>query len=167
MENKKCSETNNMKQGKRIICLQGKSSIGKSGTINALIRKLMPKSTKTIWNHPPQEPDLIIDEPYCHYNVEVWVKGMHIGLDNEGDYTKILHKYLTKLANKEKENQCECDIIFCTCRTKGGTPKVVDKVAGKFGYSVISTAPYILWDYNEKKTKKLNELKAEHLEAFI
>jgi len=154
---------------KRIICLKGKGQIGKTGTIKELIKILHSKSVKTPqWNCEEKEQGLL--DPYCHSNVEVWIKSkengkiIHVGLDTEGDEGNRIRKWIDKLA------QNGCSVIFCTCRSKLDPRNAVIEIAEKYKYSLITTAPYTIEFPNSKKESqllKLHEMKAEHLAAFI
>ena len=148
--------------GKRIICLQGQADIGKTGTIMALIKRLLHKSTqKPQWNYPETAPETLSNlEPPI--NVEVWIHDLHIGLDTEGDEAESLKSNLTLLVRHN------CDLIFCTCRSKGKTPKVVMDIARRQNYSLICTSPYtIKTRHGPEDETTMHEKKAEHLEILI
>jgi hypothetical protein len=141
---------------KRIICLKGTANTGKSGTIRELFKLLKPKSDREPRFHSP--PD--ISDSYIH--AEVWIKGKHIGLISNGDFGDELYRTLKKLADDG------CDIIFCTSRTKLGPYETVKRIAKKYGYTLIWTAPYTVEPPRTKDDEtEMNKLKAKHLEGFI
>ena len=151
-----------MAKVKLIVCVRSTANTGKSSTIQELLLLLHPKSAKAPkWNKPSTQPNLA-NLPKT-INVEVWVKGSHVGLDSQGDVPKTLKSRLDLLA------QNNCDIIFCTCRTKQGSPKVVKSIAKKYGYNLIWTSPYVVGAGGSTQTtiKAMNQKKAAHLETFI
>ena len=152
-----------------MVCLRYKARQGKSSTIKALAEKLMPKPEKAAaqWYLPESPPgdwsELSWDSDIC---VTVNIKGKRTGLNSAGDVAEEIVEQLKFLADKN------CSIIFCACRSKGDTVKAVEKMANKFNYTLIWTAPYT--NHKQPPGMKpeewqdyLNRKKAEHLEDFI
>jgi hypothetical protein len=152
-----------------MICLKGKSHIGKSGTLIELIRILFPRSVNTVW-HPsapiglpnlanlrdPINVEMTVNSPFRGNNV-------HVGIYTRGDTGAVLRTNLSILANNN------CSIIFCSCRTGGDPYAAVQEIANNFNYTLITTAPYTMEIPPAPVNMQplLNNRKAEHLETFI
>jgi hypothetical protein len=156
-------KTNNgVLKGKRIICLQGVKHIGKTRTLKKLIKRLLPKSSKKpVWNIPEEEPETLCD-PDQDLNVEVWVKGKHIGIYTAGDEPDKIRDNIKLLIKND------CDIIFCASHSWGQGFNIIYAFAKKNDYSLICTAPYTIKTKHEDADEKaMHEKKAEHLETLI
>ena len=166
---------------KLMICLRKCPDQGKSETIKALAEILMQDIplTKAKWYWPKQwlfaykkKPEEMekwskkITEWPGDICVAVDVQGKRVGLCSHGDYLDVIHECLKFL---QKQG---CEIIFCACQTRGQTVNVIEKMAGKGGYTIIWTTPYTDNTPPGKKQlsplqKYLNMKKAEHLSDFI
>jgi len=167
---------------KLMICLRMYQNQGKSGTIRELAELLMPKPAEanTHW-HTPNFPNNTmfknmpktieewlekISKWKCDICVVVDAKGKRIGLSSQGDKPDIIQKNLEFLVQED------CEIIFCACRSRNPTVKVVEDIAKKSGYTLIMTAPYSVNATLKKVDIKqlqefLNMQKAKHLADFI
>jgi hypothetical protein len=143
---------------KFIVCLKGKSNIGKTGTIVALRDILVARYGQIFTNN--------IDISNVNFNIDGWITRkttkVHIGLDSFGDNGPIMRNRLPILARKK------CQIIFCTCRSQGDPYQAVVDFANQYGYALITTAPYTIEiPPASLNVNAMNQMKAEHLEAFI
>ncbi|MDR1803485.1 MAG: hypothetical protein LBQ94_07750 [Treponema sp.] len=98
-----------MKMG-NIYALQGKGNTGKTATIKLVYENLKTKSPSAqIQNMFPlrrgKEITIIL----------TGINGETIGIESSGDYEEIVEKSLIIF------EKAGCTIIFCACRTKGGT----------------------------------------------
>lgn len=93
---------------KKIIALQGKSNSGKTQTLKKLRDKLEESA-----NHSKCIHDTL--------SIHTMSDGTKIGIYLDGDVAEDVKNALAILINED------CDIIFCACRTKGGTVHEVTK----------------------------------------
>jgi hypothetical protein len=160
-ENMNCSTKKLFKNKPRIICISGKSNVGKSETIRELAQILLPFSTRSpVWHKPKSAPspkNLPID-----ITLEVWVKNEHIGIHSMGDEEQGIKKALNLFAKNG------CSLIFCTCRSKGNTLNAVTDFAKRNSYTLITTATYFIkTTHIPAQENGMNIRKAVHLEALI
>jgi hypothetical protein len=138
---------------KTIIAVGNSGGKGKTQTIRELA-KLMVKT------YPQPQHKLIFSKPIeilekGDFRLIIEINGKIIGFESQGDPGTGLQKRLDIVISKYK-----CDLIFCTCRTKGETVKAIKNVASK-EYDIIWTSTY-----NTSKISNhdlLNKIKAKHL----
>ena len=107
---------------KTVITIQGTGGIGKSSAVRAIYNRLAEAGTFTILG---DRKDIRAEGTY---------KGKLIGIEGEGDPPGyFLEKSLGEFAAKG------CDIIICTCRTRGETPDIVANMWHDHRYHIIWT----------------------------
>ena len=135
---------------KTILAIWNSGGKGKTGTVREIAQNLMrihptfrPIYPKPATVHPKYDFRLIIE-----------INGKIIGLESQGDPNTNLQDRLEELVN-----EYNCDIIYCTTRTRGETVKAVHNVASNYGYEKIWTSTY------ETTANHLlvNDLKAKHI----
>lgn len=87
------------------------------------------------------------------------INGQTIGIESQGDPGTGLQKRLLQLVN-----QWRCDVILCTCRTKGETVHAVEHLASQ-GFRIIWTSTYQVRDTSRET--EANQLKARHMLDFL
>ena len=110
---------------KTIICLSGKSNIGKTETIYNVWKKL---------NQPFAAP-----MKTANSGKEILAKLMYnnhsIGIETFGDPNSKQSEWI-KILIKE-----ECEIIVCASRSYGETVEIVENYARKNGYAIVWASP--------------------------
>ena len=147
-----------MDQQKKLFCLKGRANVGKSAAMCLIYNKIMEKY------HLNSEMDCDLYEPKFLKGqlkeivvVIRNVNGLTIGIISYGDWGDMVSKKLQLLTDRN------CDIIFCTARTRGATVQEVRKMKEK-GYEVKfvkkniadSNTHYIT--VNEEQADKLLEM---------
>lgn len=117
-----------MNKTKKIICLQGNPNTGKSYTIIKLWEMILR-------NYKDDKEDdyvqLFVDsDDYDFVGIITSVNGHKIGINSRGDEAGWIERWNKKLV----ENNC--DIIFCTCHSRGKTVDAV-KLFSKNGYKIV------------------------------
>lgn len=140
----------------KLIILKGERNVGKTSTLDALIRKLLAKDAYLI--HPEKRSDItsfVISKSEDH----------KIGIITFGDPT-------SESDVKGCLQQCEehqCDIIFAASRTRGNVYDILHHFAKNNHFATVETSPLYAWNYAEtgENPNKLNELFAEMLITLI
>lgn len=96
----------------QIFALQGRSNVGKTRTLTLLLAAVTAKypQAQVTYLRPNTRDILVVVDP---------VQGQKIGIESRGDNGALLGVGLQTLRGQQ------CDIIFCACRTSGGTVKAI------------------------------------------
>lgn len=132
---------------KTIICLRGKSEIGKTSSIRAIWKRL------NIENQPPlhqSADDICAVVPFCNQT---------IGIASQGDPGSEQKKWLEELVT------LGCEIIVCASRTNGNTVGAVETAAKRGEYVTIWFSPFYSTDFDN--TNILNDCTAEAVIGLI
>ena len=101
-----------MMEKSKVIVLWGKGDRGKTTTLNLLIKKLLPLSSKTL-----------AGKISCSITENSWIvleyNGKTIGIITAGDDAKSLDDYFSEITTP-------CDIYVCASRTKGSSCKYIE-----------------------------------------
>lgn len=128
-----------------LLLVSGRASIGKTGTLNRLV--------KDLWKNPNFEfliPPASWDDPLC---VAGYYRGKIIGIITMGDPGR--EDFV--IESLEKCQKCNCDIIIGATRTRGAVLNIYNKVASHKNLSPVTFTPI-----NSDKAKNDSEL-ADHL----
>jgi hypothetical protein len=93
----------------KIFALQGASNCGKTTTLNLLYNQICTKYS-VVGNFKYSGKDICVE-----VTIIINGKSVTIGIETQGDPNSRLCKSLAYF------NSINCDIIFCACRTRGGT----------------------------------------------
>jgi len=135
---------------KTIIAIWHSGEKGKTETVRDIAQNLMRfyPTFKSIYPNPAKV------HPKYDFRLVIKINGKIIGIESQGDPKTNLEKRLEELVNKYN-----CDIIYCTTRTRGETVKAVENVAVTFGYDQIWTSTY----QTTGNHSLVNDLKAKHI----
>lgn len=136
----------------RLIILKGASNIGKTSTLDTLIKKLLAKDAYLIL---PEKREDITSFVICG------LEGHNVGIITFGDPTS--EPDVEGCLQQCKEHQC--DIIFAASRTRGNVYDKLYHFAKTNHFATIETSPLYAWKYEETGMlpNKLNESFAEML----
>jgi hypothetical protein len=139
---------------KTIITVYDAGNRGKSSTLIALGNLLLTTYDKvmTVNKLDPKEQPITED-----FTLVVQIGRKKIGIESMGDPGTELRDRLQELVNSQ------CDIIFCSARTRGETVDDVNVIADENGYQGIWTSPYLFLEGTEEQCLFLNQLSAKHL----
>lgn len=146
-----------MKPMKTIISIWHSGGKGKTSTVREIATILLDRPNIRII-HPEA---FTADDLRGDFSIVIEINNIKIGLESQGDPGTDLRSRLEKLTSKEAIPRIECDLIFCTTRTRGETVRDVNFIADQFSYEVIWTSTYQI--SNEQLRADLNLLKARHL----
>lgn len=140
----------------RLIILKGASNVGKTSTLDSLIRKLLAKGAHLI--HPERRTD-ITSFVICEF------EGHRVGIITFGDPS----------SEPDVEGclqQCieqKCDIIFAASRTRGNVYDILYHFAKTYNFATVETSPLYAWNYAEtgEKPNVLNDTFAEMFISLI
>lgn len=132
---------------KRLIILKGVSNVGKTSTLDALIKKLLTKDACLIY---PEKRAYITSFVICGF------EGHKVGIITFGDPT----------CESDVEGclqQCieqKCDIIFAASRTRGNVYDMLYYFAKTNSFATVETSPLYAWNYAEtgESPDVLNEI---------
>jgi len=135
---------------KTIVAIWHSAAMGKTDTVREIAQNLMRiyPHYKAIFPNPT-----IVPSKY-DFRLVIEIKGKIIGFESQGDPKTNLQKRLEELVTKYN-----CDIIYCTTRTRGETVRAVERVANIFGYDQIWTSTY----QTTTNHSLVNNLKAMHI----
>jgi hypothetical protein len=112
---------------KKIICIKGNSSTGKTGTILELRNLLIQKGAEVL----NKTPGINGGKLTKNINMVLEFNGKLIGLDARADDAKQVKRDIGLINRIKILIKFECEIIFCTSRLKGdpaGTAEAVEKI---------------------------------------
>lgn len=89
------------------------------------------------------------------------VNGHRVGLVSQGDPNTSLENRLRSVVAKG------CEVLVCSCRTRGETVAAVHRIAKEHSCRIIWTAPYQDGVKNREVHRNLNEMKAKHLVEVV
>lgn len=111
---------------KTIICVNGRSNIGKTSTILEVVNKLTSNS-----------PINLIDKDNRDILVSIDISStIRVGISSQGDPGSHQKEWLLRLVSEFR-----CEIIVCAARSYGDTVDFVKKIAEQNGYQVIWFTP--------------------------
>jgi len=90
------------------------------------------------------------------FRLIVEIGGIIIGIESQGDPNTKLRNRLIDLVTK-----FNCDIILCTCRTRGETVAAVENIRTAYGFQTIWTSTYQIEDRTQHNL--VNNLKGQHI----
>lgn len=137
-----------------IIAIWHAENKGKTATIREIANTLLEMFPDLILVSANPETVPITGD----FRLVVEINGTIIGLESQGDPSTNLVGRLVELVE-----DFNCDIIYCTTRTRGETVIAVDTVASEFDYNVIWTSTY----QTASNHQQMNNLKARHLINLI
>lgn len=135
---------------KYIIAIANSGGTGKTESC----RKLGNEFIRQIPNLKPIFPVPIQIPTKYDFRLVMGVNSKIIGIESQGDPNTGLYQRLEDLINTYN-----CDLIYCTSRTRGKTVWAINDIARNFGYEVIWTSTY----KNKTSFNNLNQFKALHL----
>lgn len=135
---------------KTIIAIWHTAEKGKTETVREIAKILI----QTFPDINSIDPIPIHVPPKGDFRLVIEINGVKIGLESQGDPNTNLMGRLRELVV-----DFECDLIFCTTRTRGETVNAVENISVEFGFDVIWTSTYQL----QRNHTLLNNLKAKHL----
>ncbi len=134
---------------KSAIALFGPSNRGKSATIRETANQLMNA-------FPNHKLHIINDRADITYIIEI--NGVKIGIESQGDPNPRMSKSLQTFV---AEN---CDIILCSCRSRGATTWAIADLHRNHQYEIIRTANHQSWHKNQDQ---LNQISASKILELI
>lgn len=133
---------------KTVITFQGSSNTGKTQTIKQF-RKIL------IGNYPNHQEQFFVDGNDIKTIITITLADgtvITVGIESQGDPdSRLVHEKLVDFK--------ECDIVICSCRTKGGTVTAVCEFSEDNGFEVIWIKPA----YSKKYQNLLQQLSAEYV----
>lgn len=141
---------------RKFIILKGASNVGKTSTLEILIKKLLAKDARLIY---PTTVSDISSFVICEFG------GHRIGIITFGDPTSE-SEVQACLDDCEKK---DCDTIYAASRTRGAVYDILYNFAAEHHFATIETSPLYAWKNTETglKPDKLNETFAEMLISLI
>ena len=139
---------------KTIIAIKNSGENGKTETLRELANLL-------VHVYPDFKPNFPIPFNIFKKNdfrIVIEINGKIIGIESQGDPKTNLQARLETLVVEYR-----CDLIICTCRSKGETVHSINTVANNHNYQTIWNSTY----QSITNHKELNKLKAKHLLDFI
>lgn len=94
------------------------------------------------------------------FRLVVKINGVTIGIESQGDPKTNLKNRLKDLVKIHN-----CDIIVCTCRTRGETVAAVHNIHNTYGFQRIWTSTYQIED--KMQHSLVNQLKGKHILELI
>ncbi|MBD5210007.1 MAG: hypothetical protein HDS54_01135 [Barnesiella sp.] len=140
----------------RLIILKGAGNVGKTSTLDTLIKKLLSKDVRLI--HPKKSSD-ITSFVICQF------AGHKIGIITFGDPTS--EPYVEGCLQQCKEHQC--DIIYAASRTRGKVYDILYHFAKINNFATVETSTLYAWNYAEtgENPDVLNEICSNMLFRLI
>ena len=140
----------------RLIILKGTCNVGKTSTLNTLIRKLLSKGANLI--NPENRAD-ITSFVICGF------EDHKVGIITFGDPTS----ESDVKGCLQQCNEHQCDIIYAASRTRGNVYEILYNFAKTNDFATVETSPLYAWNYAEtgENPDKLNEIFAEMLIKLI
>lgn len=121
---------------KHIFAIWHSAGKGKSETIRQLANQIL-----LLYPATPVFPTTVVVPPAGDFRliVDVVLRGVmtRVAFESQGDPGTNLESRLENLAG-----HYNCDIIFCTCRTRGETVIAIENTADNFDYHVIWSSTY-------------------------
>jgi hypothetical protein len=128
---------------KHIFALRGRSSVGKSSTLQLLYKLLLTNpNTKTLYFEALGRK--------LDFLAILSIEGVVVGLFNRGDLPDIVQDLLERLVNEK------CQVIVCAARTKGEVDNVLKSYGKKYKVSTLQKKA------NVGKSESISNLAAAH-----
>ncbi len=137
---------------KTILAIWNAGEKGKTDSLREFSNIFIKKYPKA----KPISPDTLTVPTSGDFRLVVNIAGVILGVESQGDPSTNLEKRLVELIKKFK-----CDIILCSCRTRGETVAAIENISNKFQFETIWTSTYQTDD--ENKHKVMNKLKGKHI----
>ena len=133
----------------KIFVLQGVHDSGKTSTLDMVDKLLHEKY-----------PKLVVKEEefnyWIMYELQVHGRSVYVGVKADGDDSKIIREDINCLL------ECECEIIFCACRSKGHTVEAVKRFSKEADITFVKKT----LEADESKQRKVNTADAQKLLAL-
>ena len=139
---------------KTIIAIKNAGEKGKTETTRELANILI----KNYPNFTPIFPtpfEILIEHDF---RIVIEINGKIIAIESQGDPGTNLKSRLEFLIG-----EYNCDLIICTCRSRGETVRSINSVANTCKYQTIINSTY----QSKSNHEELNKIKAEHLLDLI
>lgn len=134
---------------KSVISIYGPSSQGKSETVRETANLLLTAFP----NHTLQAINNGADITYI-----VDINGIKIGIESQGDPNSRMFQSLQTFVTQG------CDIIICSCRSRGATAWAVEDLHRHHQYEIIWSTNYRSWHKNQTQ---LNQIAASEILELI
>ena len=142
---------------KIVLAISNSSNKGKTSTLREIAKILIENfSPKIILPKDSENQDVLNSiESGGDFSLVLNINGVMIGIESKGDPGTSLKTRLEQLVDMG------CDVIICTCRTRGDTKNDVNAL--KNNYSIIFSSTYSSNDCSQELLNQLNKKKAIHL----
>lgn len=141
---------------KTILAVWNSGEKGKTESLRQLANVLL----STYPDYKPIFPIPVIVPTLHDFRLIVEIDGVVIGIESQGDPKTNLQNRLIDLVT-----QFNCDIIFCTCRTRGETVAAVENIHNTYGFQTIWTSTYQIAD--RRQHASVNQLKGKHILELV
>lgn len=133
---------------KTIVAVWNSANKGKTETLRRLAMLFKEKFPLAVFS--------LVDIPVVgDFRLIITLKDIKIAIESQGDPNTELHERLMEL------DELGCNLIICTCRTKGETVKAITDMEKECNFETIWTSTY---QSTQKVDRvKLNNLKAKHI----
>lgn len=144
-------------RNKTIVAIHNTANKGKTQTLTWLSDLLVAKyGSKSI-----KEEEPLRSLKRSDFHIVIDANGIKIGIETQGDPGTGLDSKLELLVQTH-----QCDLIFCTTRTRGETVDAVRDIANDNDYHLIWTSTYHM-ETNKTNKVDVNAIKARHLMEFV
>jgi len=144
--------TNNKTKPKTILAVWNAGGKGKTESLREFALNLL----RTYPLHVAKVPNPSTVPKKGDFRLVVEISGIIIGVESQGDPGTNLDNRLIDLVTN-----FNCDIIICTCRTRGKTVNAIQNIKNTFGFQTIWTSTYQIEDESQHATA--NDLKGKHI----
>lgn len=141
---------------KTILAVWNAGSRGKTDSLRHFANELLNAYPL----HAPIFPTPATVPTTGDFSLIVEINGIRIGITSQGDPGTNLRNRLINLVTTDN-----CDIILCSCRTRGETVAAVENIENTYGFQTIWTSTYQIADSSHHLT--LNQLKGQHILDLI
>ena len=145
-------ESGTTKISKTILCVWHTSNQGKTETVRELATLLLSTYPSCRVLYPTVLPYI---PPVGDFRLVLEIKGRIIGIESQRDPGTDLQGRLIDLVDTYY-----CEVVICTCRTRGETVDAVNAVAHSRNFEIIWTSTYQMIAPHHILA---NQLKAKHL----
>jgi hypothetical protein len=117
-------------RGRVLYALKGVSNCGKTTTLRLVFKMLKDMYVVSEKEQIKYHPNFVENGNKDIQDIAVTmsdINGKRIGIMSEGDADKYLKDAIRYFVS------VNCDVIFCACRTKGGTVECIEELAIKLG----------------------------------
>ena len=139
----------------KMFVLQGVHDSGKTSTLT-LLNELLRKKYPNIEGNPKCSTRGKYKDFQVIYTLTVNGKELRIGIKTDGDNGKAVYDDVGWLVDNK------CNIIFCTCRSYGGTVEAVKRLSEEADVRFVKKT----LEADESKRRKVNTADAQKLLAL-